>query len=221
MKLEILKKRAAVEIHLTNDDDSVTVWVCESEQAAMFKLATLIFSQDETPEQAKRSILVGTFSKKKAEPKRPELEDIAKMIAEKFAKEGMQPQQDLPVLNPPEEPPPAVPAILPYVQPMNPYGGQIIGISLPSTTDGVGTGEQPTIDVNVLGPNGSSAKSSGGDVDINQILDMMENKDSGKIGGCFGLVDKPIEDDDELVQFTGTYQASQVNAFHTTISVNP
>ncbi len=216
MKLEILKKRNAVEIHQTNDDGSVTVWVCDSEQAAMFKLASIIFSREEKPEEAKRSILVGTFSKKKAEPKRPDLDEIAKLIAEKFAKEGMQPQQDLPVLNPPQEPP--APAILPYIQPMNPYGGAV-GISIPSTTIVDGTDQQPTIDVNVVGPNGSgSAKSSAGEVDINQILDLLDSKDSGKINGCFGIVDTPL-DEEELTEFTGTYQASNVHGFHTSITV--
>lgn len=87
MKLEILRKRNALEIHQTNEDDSITVWVCESDQAAMFKLASIIFSQEEKPERSKRSILVGTFTKK-SEPKPLDLDDSARKIAEEFLKNG-------------------------------------------------------------------------------------------------------------------------------------
>lgn len=61
MKFEIKRSEQGVEIHLFNEDGSLTVWLCDSEQAAVFKLTSLIFSRAENQDQAKRSILVGDF----------------------------------------------------------------------------------------------------------------------------------------------------------------
>jgi hypothetical protein len=87
MKVEILKSDEGVQIHLENEDGSKTVWLCDTEQAAIFKLANLLFSAQEDPKQAKRSILIGDFDA--PEPKEKPLAERAEKIREDLKKSGL------------------------------------------------------------------------------------------------------------------------------------
>lgn len=88
MKFEILKDGEAVEIRIAEDDGSFTIWVCDNEQTAVYKLAALMFSRPEDEKRLKRSILVGNFTEKKPE-KKLTIEEIAKKSEERLKKIGL------------------------------------------------------------------------------------------------------------------------------------
>lgn len=88
MKLEVVRDGEAVELRLTEQDGSITVWVCDNEQTALYKLAALLFSKPEDEKKLRRSILVGTFEEKKPEKKRP-LEEVAKDAEKRLGEKGL------------------------------------------------------------------------------------------------------------------------------------
>lgn len=99
MRFEIKRTDEGVEIRLFEDDGSVTVWICETEQAALYRLASLVFgiAPPEKAPEAKRSILVGQFEKadpKKSETRKRDLEESAKRVRERLGKEGLSPKAD-------------------------------------------------------------------------------------------------------------------------------
>lgn len=155
MKLEILRSDQGVEIHLHNEDGSITVWLCDSDQAAVFKLSSLIFSTAEDPKMAKRSILVGDFEPEAAKREKPlveRAEEVAKRLgvkvdrkakeseagmakaSEQFAelleqlkKNQLTPAYDQPFIQPYTYPKPAWPMSYPYVgDPIGFPGGSVI-----------------------------------------------------------------------------------------------
>ena len=159
MKLEILRSGDEVEIHRQNDDGTKTVWICENEQAALFKLASLITTREEDPKQAKRSILVGTFGKKGDSAKRkPALDDLSRKLTEELEKQGLEKIGNLEKL-PPEDPPSSPYATKPGVNPFTPIGVGTVpygpytlpntgGIAIPTIWDGTtGIPVQPWTDV--------------------------------------------------------------------------
>lgn len=122
MKLEITRHGEAVELRLVKDDGKITVWLCDCEQTALYKLANLLFSTPESDKQLKRSILVGEFSKKDAEPERPDMSKIAEEIKKAIQKEGFAPWGE--DLSAPATPynPYTVPYVgKPFIQPLQPY----------------------------------------------------------------------------------------------------
>lgn len=94
MKLEILRHAEAVELRLTEDDGSTKVWLCDNEQTALFKLASLLFATPESPKVAQRSILVGDFEKTdpEAAKKADEFAELLKKVKEQLTKDGFQPK---------------------------------------------------------------------------------------------------------------------------------
>lgn len=88
MKFEIAKAGEAVEIRIAEDDGSFTVWICDNEQTAIYKLAALLFSKPEDDKRLKRSILVGTFEPKKVEKKKT-IEEMAAETAKRLADSGL------------------------------------------------------------------------------------------------------------------------------------
>ncbi len=93
MKLEIKKTDDGVEIHLMKDDGSKTVWLCEDETAAFYKLSSLVFSTAEDQKQSKRSILISEYGPEKAPDKEP-LSKRAERLRERLAKELPQKQDE-------------------------------------------------------------------------------------------------------------------------------
>lgn len=93
MKFEILKDGEAVEIRIAEDDGSFTIWVCDNEQTAVYKLAALLFSKPEDEKRLKRSILVGNFVPKPAEKKRT-LEEVAKESSKRLSDGGLVRKED-------------------------------------------------------------------------------------------------------------------------------
>jgi hypothetical protein len=93
MKLDIKKDGDAVEIHLANDDGSITVWLCDSQEVALYKLASILFSRPEGDKRAKRSILVGTFEEKAVE-KKVSLSERSKVVKERLVKGGLAEKSD-------------------------------------------------------------------------------------------------------------------------------
>jgi hypothetical protein len=92
VKVEVLHTGEGVEIHLENEDGSKTVWLCDNEQAAIFKLANLLFSAQEDPKQIKRSLLIGDFDRAeeaKSEDRKKPLADRAADVAARLEKEGL------------------------------------------------------------------------------------------------------------------------------------
>jgi hypothetical protein len=87
MKVEVIHSDEGVQIHLENEDGSKTVWLCDTEQAAIFKLASLLFSAKEDPKQAKRSILIGDFDA--PEPEKKALSERAKSVEKRLQKDGL------------------------------------------------------------------------------------------------------------------------------------
>lgn len=92
MKLEILKSDEGVQIHLENEDGSKTVWLCDTEQAAIFKLASILFSAPEDPKHAGRCIMVGEFTKEPEEKR--SLSERAAEVAKTVEKSGLQKKGD-------------------------------------------------------------------------------------------------------------------------------
>ena len=89
MKLDVKRRDdGMVELHLIAEDGKVTVYLCQDSQAAIFKLAQLLFSMGDDPKENRRSILVGTFEKEKP---RPELTEAQKKILEEMKKAGFVP----------------------------------------------------------------------------------------------------------------------------------
>lgn len=126
MKLDITRHGEAVELRLTQEDGKVVVWLCDSEQAALYKLANLLFSVPVEEKQAKRSILVGEFVEKDKRPARPDMSEIAKKIQEELKKNGLIPsEEDLSA--------PMAPAIFPGKPYTVPY--------FPPNTGGMGSGD--------------------------------------------------------------------------------
>jgi hypothetical protein len=90
MKVEVLRTDDGVEIHRENEDGSKTVWLCDNDQVAAFKLNTLLFSVKDDPSLSKRSILIGDFDRaeeEKAIEKKP-LAKRAADVADRLGKEG-------------------------------------------------------------------------------------------------------------------------------------
>jgi hypothetical protein len=145
MRFEIKRDGDAVEIHLTNEDGSVTVWLCDNQETALYKLAAILFVRPEGEKRAKRSILVGTFREEKAPERKPSLSERARVIRETFEKAGMKDAQEaapapdmeqlLELLKGQKSASPNMqftqpnyPYVQPFVQPIGyPYSGQIIG----------------------------------------------------------------------------------------------
>lgn len=67
MKIEVLRSDDGVEIHRENEDGSKTVWLCDNDEVAIFKVNTLLFSTKDDPKLAKRSILIGDFDRAEEE----------------------------------------------------------------------------------------------------------------------------------------------------------
>lgn len=93
MKLDVDRKDGTVEIRRHNDDGSITLWLCDSDQAALYKLASLVMDQPENPKMKRRSILVGTFT---PEEKKPTLEELAERRKAELEKEGMTKRDEQP-----------------------------------------------------------------------------------------------------------------------------
>ena len=119
MKLDVKRRdNGMVELHLTAEDGKITVYLCQDSQAALFKLAQLLFAMGDDPKENRRSILVGTFEKER--PK-PELTEEQNKLLEEFKKLGfikVDPNAP-PVINPvPYQPSPWVaPTIIPGTAP--------------------------------------------------------------------------------------------------------
>lgn len=92
MKLEIKKgEHGEVELRRTNDDGSIDIWLCDSEQVAFYKLMALVFERPEPPANARRNILVGTFKKKSAESQdKPSLEKRVEELLERLKVEELE-----------------------------------------------------------------------------------------------------------------------------------
>ncbi len=135
MKIEIVKSEHGVELRRHNEDGSITVWLCETPEAALFQAASLLYGRDPDP---KRSILVGVFVKK--DDPRITMAEQAEAIKKKLAEDGIVPMPA--AENPFIGKPIAAPYIQPYVYPdangpyVNPYitttGGS--GITIIPTT---------------------------------------------------------------------------------------
>lgn len=87
MKVEVVRSDEGVELHLEREDGSKTVWLCDTDQAAIFKLASLLFSAQEDPKQAKRSILIGDYDA--PEPEKKTLAERAAKVAQRLEKSGL------------------------------------------------------------------------------------------------------------------------------------
>lgn len=95
MKLEVKRRdNGMVEFHLMAEDGKITVYLCQDYQAAIFKLAQLLFQAGDDPEERRRSILVGTFEKER--PK-PDLTEEQKKFLEEFKKLGFIKVNETPV----------------------------------------------------------------------------------------------------------------------------
>jgi hypothetical protein len=185
MKLEIVNRRNVAEVRQLNDDGTITIYLCENVQAALFKIASLVYSIEEPKEEAKRSILVGTFGEKK-QPERPNLEEIAKKVAEEMAKQGKFAIQMPPdTLNSP-----GLGAPVPYINPIGPYyGGGKVTI-VPNTIDLGEVTITPEIDVNVGDSDMVDCTGTaqlGETVNLSAILADIQGSQ-----GCFGLQDEPV-----------------------------
>lgn len=87
MRIEIVKlESGAAEVRRHEADGSVTSWACESDEAAIFLAASLLYKK--TPD-AKRSILLGTFVKK--DDPRVKLQEVAEELGKKLLDEGLVP----------------------------------------------------------------------------------------------------------------------------------
>jgi len=130
MKIEIIKGANGVELRRVNDDGSITIWLCETPEAALFQAAAMLYGKEPDP---KRSILVGTFEKE--DEKKADLAKMREELLEALKKQGMvekdvlQPPTMVPFVQPVA--PYVQPMIVPYIQP-NPYVN-------PNTTGGGGT----------------------------------------------------------------------------------
>lgn len=214
MKLEIVNRRDAVEVRQLNDDGTMTIYLCENPQAAMFKIASLVYSIEEPKEEAKRSILVGTFGEKKKQPERPNLEEIAKKIAEE-----MEQQQKFTItVPPPFSPPDPFPgAAVPYVNPLGPYAGGQVHI-VPCGMGGIGSAEQAEIDVDAskMADSTGSAPSLGGTtIDIDTIISSMH----GSKISCFGIQDEELGGEN-LAMFSAEFGPNAVKLFKTSLHSN-
>lgn len=109
MSFSVIKRQdGTVELRIQEDGGGATIWLCENEQEALFRLASLLFSPEKPPKEG-RSILVGTFRKKEEE--RPvDMEELAKKLAEELKKEGLVPETF-----------PAAPKISPAIVPIGPW----------------------------------------------------------------------------------------------------
>ena len=214
MKIEVVNRRNAVEVRQLNDDGTMTVYLCENPQAALFKIASLVYSIEEPKEEAKRSILVGTFGEKKKQPERPNLEEIAKKVAEEMEKQGkfiitVPPPINL---NPPD---PFPGAAIPYVNPLVPYAGGQVHI-VPCGIGGIGSGDLPEIDVNAAGAVGTGqAPADGQAVNINAIIaDLHSSHD-----GCFGIQDEELGGNN-LAMFSAEF-GPKTKVFKTSVTMSP
>lgn len=130
MKLEVKRRdNGMVEIHLKEEDGKLVVYLCEDGQAAIFKLAQLLFQMGDDPKENRRSILVGEFTKKE---KKPSLHEKMKDILKELKKAGFVPadaQKTVPYQ--------------PYVPTPLPASPQIDPNVVPITTTPYGTGTQP------------------------------------------------------------------------------
>jgi hypothetical protein len=143
MKIEIVKSERGVELRRHNEDGSITIWLCETPEAALFQAASLLYGRDPDP---KRSILVGVFVKK--DDPRITMAEQAEALKKKLAEDGiiLKPAD----VNPFVGQPLTVPYTQPYVYPdstigpyVNPYvtttGGSTITI-IPTTWTTTTTG---------------------------------------------------------------------------------
>jgi hypothetical protein len=174
MKLDVKRRdNGMVEIRLEEEGGKLTVYLCEDGQAAIFKLAQLIFSMGDDPRENRRSILVGTFEKER--PK-PDLNEKAKDILEELKKAGF------------------VPALLPvspqpYVVPI-PWAPNVDPNVVPISPTYPGTGGPPyTI---TWGSAGTSAgTTTGGYTTYNNSGDVWFTNS----GGTYKLVETPVSND--------------------------
>lgn len=211
MKVEVVRSDEGVELHLECEDGSKTVWLCDTDQAAIFKLASLLFSAQEDPKQAKRSILIGDYDA--PEPEKKTLAERAAKVAERLekgglAKKGQSEKSDsgldlskfeellkkvqaekfyepvapaTPFYNPPIH---IYPASIPFQQPsLMPYVGDLL--------PGYG---YPTIDVNVCGTanNGSNLTGAGAMTIKETSLGSNKNAD-GTLVTFFNVAMAPTE----------------------------
>jgi len=135
MKFEVRHRQdGSVEIRIREEGGKITVWLCQDAQAALFKLAQILSFADD-PKETRRSILVGTFQKKR------ELTEIQDKLLREIKKEMKKAGYTEEVEGPLQPNPLAPPAVAPFINPGGPYVAPPGTITQPWIAPGVtGTG---------------------------------------------------------------------------------
>lgn len=204
MKLDVKRRDdGMVEIHIREEDGKIVVYLCEDSQAAIFKLAHLLFSVGDDPKENRRSILVGTFEKKKP---RPRLTDEQKKLVEGLKKAGLVPvdaQKPKPITYPYTSP--VDPNLVPIGIGTTPGTGTPYPIMVPGTVPPnpisvPGTGVPPyTITWGTTTGYTTTTSGSGGSVWVNPNGEITF---SGS-GGTMKLAEKPIPPPEGMTSNSG------------------